>query len=595
MSDTTASLRRKISSAGDLQSVVRTMKALAASSIGQYEKSVHALGDYYRTVELGLGACFRESEPAALKVERKGRPDASAIGAIVFGSDQGLVGQFNDVVADYAIKTLAALPGKPKVWAVGERVQARLADAGAAAHGTLRRAEFRQGHHPPRRADSDRKRSASGRRRVRAALRLPQPPAVRRALRAGQPAAVAARRAMAARSGQSCAGRPKTLPEVMGGGTATLRALIREYLFISLFRACAESLASENASRLAAMQRADKNIDELLETLHGTFHRLRQSEHRRGTIRRDLRFRSAGERQSASRRNGKTMSTKIKSANFRVPPGDKLKLGERPTKVEPFFKSKRLYHKLLEKHVEKLSELQRKHYASNRYAILLIFQAMDAAGKDGAIRHVMSGINPQGCQVFSFKQPSAEDLEHDFLWRTTRCLPERGRIGIFNRSYYEEVLIVRVHPEILRSQRLPKGLMAKQAIWEERYRSIVDLEAHLHRNGTRIIKFFLHLSKDEQRKRFIARIDEPDKNWKFSLADVRERKRWEDYMEAYEACLNATSTAHAPWYVVPADDKKNARLIVSQIIVDTMEELRLRYPKVGKERLKELQGIRKEL
>jgi PPK2 family polyphosphate:nucleotide phosphotransferase len=220
---------------------------------------------------------------------------------------------------------------------------------------------------------------------------------------------------------------------------------------------------------------------------------------------------------------------------------------------------------------------------------------MDAAGKDGAIRHVMSGINPQGCQVFSFKQPSTEELEHDFLWRTTCRLPERGRIGIFNRSYYEEVLIVRVHPEILRSQGLPAGVIAKQAIWEERYRSIVDMEAHLHRNGTRIMKFFLHLSKDEQRRRFRDRIDEPDKNWKFSLADVRERKRWDDYMKAYEACLSATSTAHAPWYVVPADDKKNARLIVSRIIVDTMRTLGLSYPTVDEERLKELQAIRKEL
>ena len=259
------------------------------------------------------------------------------------------------------------------------------------------------------------------------------------------------------------------------------------------------------------------------------------------------------------------------------------------------FKSKKQYHKLLREHVEDLSESQRMHYASDCHALLIIFQAMDAAGKDGAIRHVMSGINPQGCQVFSFKQPSAEELDHDFLWRTTRRLPERGRIGIFNRSYYEEVLIVRVHPELLRSQKLPAGSIARQAIWEERYRSIVDLEAHLHRNGTRIIKFFLHLSKDEQRKRFIARIDEPDKNWKFSLADVRERKHWKDYMEAYEACLAATSTEHAPWYVVPADDKKNARLIVSHIILETMKGLGISYPKVSQARRKELQAIRKQL
>ena len=286
---------------------------------------------------------------------------------------------------------------------------------------------------------------------------------------------------------------------------------------------------------------------------------------------------------------------KINVKDFQVPEGEKVNLEKWPTRVEPVYESKKKYHKLLEEQVEELSELQRMHYASNRYAVLLIFQAMDAAGKDGAIRHVMSGVNPQGCQVFSFKEPSTEELEHDFLWRTTRRLPERGRIGIFNRSYYEEVLIVRVHPEILRSQGLPDGLLEEQAIWQERYRSIVDLEAHLHRNGTRIIKFFLHLSKEEQAERFRDRIDEPDKNWKFSEADVSERERWDDYMQAYEACLSATSTAHAPWYVVPADVKKNARLIVSQIILDTMKELGMSYPTVDKTRLEELQAIRKEL
>jgi len=289
------------------------------------------------------------------------------------------------------------------------------------------------------------------------------------------------------------------------------------------------------------------------------------------------------------------MKRKINPADFQVPPDEDLKLSERATKVKPFFKSKKHYHKQLDESIEELSDLQRLHYASNRHAILLIFQAMDAAGKDGAIRHVMSGINPQGCQVFSFQKPSSEELEHDFLWRTTCRLPERGRIGIFNRSYYEEVLIVRVHPEILRGQGLPEGSIAGQAIWEERYRSIADHEAHLHRNGTRIIKFFLHLSKDEQAERFKDRIDEPDKNWKFNLADVRERKRWDDYMNAYEACLNATSTAQAPWYVVPADSKKNARLIISQIIVDTMKELGMSYPTVDEKRLKELKDIRKEL
>ncbi|MCF8176768.1 MAG: polyphosphate kinase 2 family protein [Burkholderiaceae bacterium] len=286
------------------------------------------------------------------------------------------------------------------------------------------------------------------------------------------------------------------------------------------------------------------------------------------------------------------MSTKIKMTDYQIQPGEEFTLGDLPTKVDRFYKSKKKYRKQMKEQVDELKEQQRMHYASNRNSILLIFQTMDAAGKDGAIRHVMSGVNPQGCQVFSFKEPSAEELDHDFLWRTTRRLPERGRIGIFNRSYYEEVLIVRVHPEILRNQGLPEGLVAEQAIWEERYRSIVDLEAHLHRNGTRIIKFFLHLSKDEQRERFIARIDKPEKNWKFSLADVSERKHWDEYMEAYESCLKATSTADAPWYAVPADDKKNARLIVSHIILETMKQLGLSYPEVSKARVKELQDIR---
>ena len=286
---------------------------------------------------------------------------------------------------------------------------------------------------------------------------------------------------------------------------------------------------------------------------------------------------------------------KINSSDFRVRPDEKVNLSEWPTIVKPFCKSKKRYQKLLREHVEELSSLQRLHYASNHYALLLIFQAMDAAGKDGAIRHVMSGVNPQGCEVFSFKRPSAEELEHDFLWRTTRRLPERGRIGIFNRSYYEEVLIVRVHPEILHGQGVPDELIDKRTIWEERYRSIVDLENHLYRNGTRIIKFFLHLSKDEQRKRFLARIDEPDKNWKLSLADIKERKFWDQYQKAYEACLSSTSTKETPWYVIPADDKENARVIVSQIILDTLNELGMSYPEVDKVRRKELQSIRKLL
>ncbi|MGB8491287.1 MAG: polyphosphate kinase 2 family protein, partial [Bacteroidales bacterium] len=249
---------------------------------------------------------------------------------------------------------------------------------------------------------------------------------------------------------------------------------------------------------------------------------------------------------------------KIKSKDFRVRPGEKVQLSERSTIVKPFFKSVKKYKIMLEGHVEELDSLQRLHYASNRYALLLILQGMDAAGKDGIIRHVTSGINPQGCQVFSFKQPSAEELEHDFLWRTTYRLPERGRIGIFNRSYYEEVLIVRVHPEILRNQGLPDELLNGKTFWKDRYHSIVEQEEHLYLNGTRIIKVFLHISKEEQKNRFLERIDDPDKNWKFSVADIHERKYWEDYMKAYEACLNATSTDHAPWYIVPADDKENA-------------------------------------
>jgi PPK2 family polyphosphate:nucleotide phosphotransferase len=286
---------------------------------------------------------------------------------------------------------------------------------------------------------------------------------------------------------------------------------------------------------------------------------------------------------------------KIDAKDFRVPEGKKVKLDKWPTLVDPVYGSKKEYKTLLAKQVEELSDLQRMHYASNRYAVLLIFQAMDAAGKDGAIRNVMSGINPQGCQVFSFRHPSATELEHDFMWRTSQCLPERGRIGIFNRSYYEEVLIVRVHPEILLGQGLPDGLLNEETIWQERYRSIVDLEQHLHCNGTRVIKFFLHLSQDEQRKRFLDRIDEPEKNWKFSLADIEERKFWDQYMKAYEQCLSATSSKESPWYVVPADDKHNARLIVSQIILDTFKSLHMHYPETDETRKQELLSIRNQL
>jgi PPK2 family polyphosphate:nucleotide phosphotransferase len=286
---------------------------------------------------------------------------------------------------------------------------------------------------------------------------------------------------------------------------------------------------------------------------------------------------------------------RINSKDFRVSPDDNVELKKWPTTVKPFRKSKKRYQELLAKHVEELSLLQNLHYASSRYALLLIFQGMDAAGKDGAVRHVMSGVNPQGCEVFSFKQPSAEELDHDFLWRSTCRLPERGRIGIFNRSYYEEVLVVRVHPEILASQRLSKELRDDKSFWKDRYRSIVDLERHLFHNSTRTIKIFLHLSKEEQRKRFLERIDHPDKNWKFSLADIHERKYWKQYMVAYEECLSATSTHHAPWYVVPADDKENARLIVSRIVLDAMGELKMAYPKTTPKRKQELKSIRKLL
>jgi PPK2 family polyphosphate:nucleotide phosphotransferase len=286
---------------------------------------------------------------------------------------------------------------------------------------------------------------------------------------------------------------------------------------------------------------------------------------------------------------------RIRSNDFLVPQGEKVKLKKWPTLVKPVYKSRRQYDKLLRQQVRELSEKQQLLYAYDRYAVLLIFQAMDAAGKDGAIKHVMSGVNPQGCQVFSFKHPSAAELDHDFLWRATPSLPERGRIGIFNRSYYEEVLIVRVHPEILASEQLPDSKAAAGKVWQQRYRSIVDMENHLHRNGTRIIKFFLHLSQEEQRKRFLDRIVDPDKNWKFNLADMQERNFWPQYMEAYEACLSATSTKNAPWYVVPADDKENARLLISRIILDTFDALKMHYPQPDAQLRQDLQAIRQEL
>jgi PPK2 family polyphosphate:nucleotide phosphotransferase len=285
----------------------------------------------------------------------------------------------------------------------------------------------------------------------------------------------------------------------------------------------------------------------------------------------------------------------IKSSDYRVAPGTQVELKKRPTAVRPAYRTNRQYRDILSAHVKDLGAQQELLYAADRYALLMIFQGMDASGKDGAIAHVMSGINPQGCRVSSFKQPSAEELKHDFLWRTSRELPERGQIGIFNRSYYEEVLIVRVHPEILRGEGLPDELMDESSIWRNRYRSIVELERHLTRNGTRVVKFFLHLSREEQRRRFIKRIETTEKNWKFSSADIAERHYWKQYMKAYEKCLSATSTHDAPWYIVPADDKLNARLIVSRIVLDTLAQLRLSYPKSSAGRRRELRLLRKQL
>ena len=286
---------------------------------------------------------------------------------------------------------------------------------------------------------------------------------------------------------------------------------------------------------------------------------------------------------------------KINSQSFRVPSGKKVEISKWPTIVKPVYTSKEEYKELLERHVTELSSLQQLHYASNRYALLLIFQGMDGAGKDGAIRHVMSGVNPAGCEVSSFKQPSADELEHDFLWRTTRRLPERGRIGIFNRSYYEEVLVVRVHPEILRSQGLSEELrdektigrsgIAPSWIWK-------DTSTTTERGPSKYSSTFPRKSSERDSS---PRIDEPDKNWKFSLADIHERKYWKHYVEAYEACLHATSTHHAPWYVVPADDKENARLIVSRIVLDALEDLKMAYPRTTAKRRAELQSIRKLL
>jgi len=287
------------------------------------------------------------------------------------------------------------------------------------------------------------------------------------------------------------------------------------------------------------------------------------------------------------------MKTNIEE--FYAEEGEKIKLNKIPTRVKPFYLDKEDYKKQKEKHLHKFNELQELFYSYNKYALLIIFQGMDAAGKDGAITHVMSGVNPEGCQTFNFKQPSTEELDHDFFWREYKCLPERGRIGLFNRSYYEEVLVTKVHPEILKRQQLPPDLTDKNKIWKNRYRSIVDIERHLYNNGTLIIKFFLHISEEEQKKRFLARIDEPDKNWKFSAADFKEREYWDDYMKAYEDCINNTTTERAPWYIIPSDDKENARLIMSQIIINKLKKIKMNYPVIDEEKKKELLSIRNSL
>ncbi len=289
------------------------------------------------------------------------------------------------------------------------------------------------------------------------------------------------------------------------------------------------------------------------------------------------------------------MKLKCELKAYRLDSKKRVRLSGRPTKIRALYQSPDHYSEMLAEYREEISSLQDVLYAHNRYSLLLIFQGMDTAGKDGAIKHVMSGVNPQGCQVFSFKQPSEEELSHDFLWRAHHRMPERGRIGIFNRSYYEEVLIARVDSEVLRKQRIPSEFVRRKKIWGERFSDIVNLESYLHRNGTRIVKIFLHVSKSEQKKRLLARLDEPRKNWKASFSDLETRRRWDAFQNAYEDCLQATASGHAPWYVVPADDKKNARLMVSKIIVDTLRTLRMKYPVAGKKHRKEIEEIRRKL
>jgi len=279
---------------------------------------------------------------------------------------------------------------------------------------------------------------------------------------------------------------------------------------------------------------------------------------------------------------------------YRVEDGSKFRMKDFDPADTGKIHSKEHAEQLLAQGIAALAELQDKLYAQNRWGVLLIFQAMDAAGKDGAIKHVMSGVNPQGVQVYSFKTPSAEELDHDYLWRTTQRLPGRGRIGIFNRSYYEEVLVVRVHPEFLKNERIPPSLMTKD-IWKERFQDIHSFERYLWRNGIIVRKFFLNLSKKEQKKRFLDRLDQPEKNWKFSASDIHERQYWDDYMKAYEDMIAHTASGHAPWYVVPADNKWFTRVVVAAVIVDTLEDLKLTYPEVDAEKRKALQAARKLL
>jgi PPK2 family polyphosphate:nucleotide phosphotransferase len=278
---------------------------------------------------------------------------------------------------------------------------------------------------------------------------------------------------------------------------------------------------------------------------------------------------------------------------FCVGDGKDFKLENYPTNNHRELK-KKVSKAMLKQGVETLASMQDMLYAQDKRSLLLIFQAMDAAGKDGAIKHVMSGINPQGCQVTSFKAPSAEELDHDFMWRCIKQLPQRGQIGIFNRSYYEEVLVVRVHEQILQSQKIPKELIT-QNIWEERFRDIRNMEDYLHRNGTVVVKFFLNLSPGEQKNRFIERIDNPDKNWKFSASDAKERKYWDEYMNAYEQLIRNTSTENSPWYVIPADDKPYARIAVASAVISAMHQMDLAYPEVGEAKIAELQQIKEEL